>query len=62
MAIDWIATLQVQADLVLQVSTEVSKALDAPDLTLSKHPDFIEWWNKVPGILTRLSRLWMNTT
>jgi hypothetical protein len=36
MAIDWVATLQVQADLVLEISTEISKALDASDLTIEQ--------------------------
>jgi copper(I)-binding protein len=36
MAIDWVATLQVQADLVLEISTEVAKALDASDLAIEQ--------------------------
>lgn len=36
MAIDWVATLQVQADLVLGISTEILKALDASDLTIEQ--------------------------
>lgn len=40
MAIDWVATLQVQTDLVLEVSTEVSKAVDEPDLTVEQASRF----------------------
>lgn len=36
MAVDWVATLQVQADLVMKVSEDVARELEAPDLTMEQ--------------------------
>ncbi|TXR50453.1 hypothetical protein [Phyllobacterium endophyticum] len=36
MAVDWIATLQEQADFVMEVAKDVANALDASDLTIEQ--------------------------
>ena len=36
MAVDWVATLQEQADLVIDVAKDVANALDASDLTVEQ--------------------------
>ena len=36
MAVDWIATLQYQADLVMEVAQNVANALGASDLTIEQ--------------------------
>ena len=36
MAVDWIATLQHQADIVMEVAKNVAYALDASDLTIEQ--------------------------
>lgn len=36
MAVDWVSTLQEQADLVMEVAKDVANALDASDLTIEQ--------------------------
>jgi hypothetical protein len=36
MAVDWVTTLQEQADLVMEVAKDVANALDASDLTVEQ--------------------------
>ena len=61
MAIDWITTLQEQADFATQIAEEVKQTLKLPDLTATQAARLIVSSRKALKPLIVLSMKWSNT-
>jgi hypothetical protein len=56
MAVDWVAMLQEQADLVIDIGKNVTNTLDASDLTVEQASRLYRMMNQEPRTSIGLSR------